>query len=152
MKGSRPLVASLALLAILGAAQLVPVDRSNPAVESDVAAPAEVKAILRRACYDCHSHETVYGWHTRIAPVSWLVAHDVEEGREKMNLSRWSALDAKRLAKLREELPEEVAEGEMPPWSYRLAHPEARLSDADRAALEAWGRSLGGGETPASQR
>ena len=152
MKGSRPLVASLALLAILGAAQLVPVDRSNPAVESDVAAPAEVKAILRRACYDCHSHETVYGWHTRIAPVSWLVAHDVEEGREKMNLSRWSTLDAKRLAKLREELPEEVAEGEMPPWSYRLAHPEARLSGADRAALEAWGRSLGGGETPASQR
>ena len=49
-------------------------------------------------------------------------------------------------------LPEEVAEGEMPPWSYRLAHPEARLSGADRAALEAWGRSLGGGETPASQR
>ncbi|HSN92883.1 MAG TPA: heme-binding domain-containing protein [Anaeromyxobacteraceae bacterium] len=139
-------------LALLGAAQLVPVDRSNPPVESDVAAPPEVKAILRRACYDCHSHETVYGWHTRIAPVSWLVARDVEEGRERMNFSRWGAVGAKRLSKLRKKLPEEVAEGEMPPWSYRLAHPQARLSDADRAALEAWGRSLGGGEARTGER
>lgn len=126
----------------LAVAQLVPVRRTNPPVTSDVEAPAEVEAILRRACYDCHSNETVWGWHTAIAPISWLVAWDVGEGREHLNFSRWGERGGRRLERMRRELPEEVAEGEMPPWRYVIAHPEARLSAADRAALVDWGHSL----------
>lgn len=133
----------LGFLAALGLAQLVPVDRDNPPVEAEVAAPSEVSAILRRACWDCHSNETVWGWHTYVAPVSWLAARDVREGREALNFSRWNALDGRRLAKVREELPETVEEGEMPMRLYVLAHPSARLSAADRAKLAAWGRSVG---------
>lgn len=133
---------ALAVVALLLLIQLVPVSRSNPPVESDVPAPAEVKALLRRACYDCHSHETVWPLYSRIAPASWLVASDVSEGREKLDFSRWGALDAAAPARLSKKIADEVGEREMPPFTYRLAHAGARLSDAERARLTAWARSL----------
>jgi len=133
-----------AAVALFAAVQLVPVHRTNPPVEAEVDAPPEVKAILKKACWDCHSHETVWGWHTHVAPISWLAVHDVNEGREELNFSRWNAIDAKRLARIAKKLPEEVGEGDMPPPSYLLVHPSARPTGAERAALVAWGRSLAG--------
>jgi hypothetical protein len=122
--------------------QAVPVERTNPPVETEVPAPQEVLSVLRRACYDCHSNETTWPWYTRVAPISWLVAHDVEEGREHLNFSTWNRLDAEHRAEAREEVWEEVEEGEMPLWFYIPLHPEARLSEADKVALRAW---AGGG-------
>jgi hypothetical protein len=138
-------VAGAALLGI----QLVPVPRTNPPVEATVPAPPEVLAILKRACFDCHSHETRWAApQSFVAPVSWLVAYDVAGGREEMNFSRWNAVSPKKLAKLAKKLPEEVGEKAMPPPIYLLAHPEARLTEADRATLQAWGRRLADGSTP----
>lgn len=137
---------ALALVLVLVAIQLVPVDRTNPPVESEVDAPAEALSVLRRACYDCHSNETRWPWYARIAPVSWLVARDVREGRAELNFSTWNRLDARRRAKLAQESFEEASEGEMPPWFYLPLHPEARLSQADLAALGAWARAAGNGE------
>ena len=128
-------------LVVAAMAQLVPVKRTNPTVGTEVAAPPEIAAILHRACWDCHSNETVWGWHTYVAPISWLVIHDVNEGRGELNFSRWETVDATRLAKLRRKIAEEVGEGDMPLRLYVLAHPSARLSDADRAAVVAWGRA-----------
>jgi hypothetical protein len=140
----------VAALAVFAALQLVPVKRTNPPVESEVDAPPEVKAILRKSCWDCHSHETVWGWHTYVAPISWLAVHDVNEGREELNFSRWGALDEKGLARIAKKLPEEVGKGEMPMPIYLLVHPSARPTDAERATLSAWARSLGG--APATGR
>jgi len=134
------------LLVLLAAIQLVPVSRTNPPVEADVPAPPEVRALLRRACYDCHSHETVWPIQARVAPFSWLVAHDVREGREELNFSRWSAIPARKLARLPAELRQEVVEKkDMPPFLYLLAHPEARLTDAERGAIAAWAAGLAAG-------
>jgi hypothetical protein len=116
-------------------AQAVRIDRSNPPVQGDVAAPPAVDVLLRRACYDCHSNETAWPWYSQVAPVSWLVAHDVGEGREAVNFSTWTAYAAATRAKRLRETAEEVAEGEMPPWYYRLMHPEARLTREEKAAL-----------------
>jgi hypothetical protein len=128
----------VAFAVILLLAQAIRPARTNPPVEGDVAAPPDVHALLRRACYDCHSNETVWPWYARVAPVSWLVAHDVEEGRREVNFSTWTAYDpARRVKKLRE-TAKEVAEGDMPPWYYVAIHPEARLRDAERERLRAW--------------
>jgi len=124
---------------VLAALQLVPVQRTNPPVTAPVAAPPEVQALLRRACYDCHSHETIWPLQAYVAPLSWLVAHDVGEGREELNFSAWDQVDQKKIAK---KLPKEVGEGEMPPWFYVVAHPSARLSDADRKLLSDWAGGL----------
>lgn len=123
--------------------QLVPMDRTNPPVETEVPASVEVRSILRRACYDCHSNETTWPWYSRIAPVSWLVARDVHEGRDELNLSTWNRYTTTaQLKKLRKSW-NEVADGEMPPWMYLPLHPSARLSADDRAALQAWAQSEG---------
>lgn len=131
-----------ATFALLGAAflaiQLVPVDRTNPPVETEVPASDEVRAILHRACYDCHSNETRWPWHSRIAPVSWLVAKDVREGLEELNFSTWNRLRPKDRAKALRKSWKEIEDGEMPPLRYLPPHPEARLSDDDRARLLQW--------------
>ncbi len=127
-----------ALLLLFGLIQLIPVDRTNPPVESEIPAPEVVKVILKRVCYDCHSNETVWPWYSRVAPISWLVAWDVHEGREELNYSTWNRYGAKEQGKMIKESWEEVEEREMPPWFYVPLHPEARLSDEDRRVLRAW--------------
>ena len=126
------------IVALLLAIQVVPVSRTNPPVGGDVSAPPDVQPILRRACYDCHSNETVWPWYSRIAPVSWLVASDVHEGRGQLNFSVWSRLTPAQQAKALREAWRHVADGEMPPWTYRLMHRDAGLSAEDRVALRAW--------------
>ena|SRR6187401_2819625 len=119
-------------------AQAVRISTVNPPVVGDIAAPAPVDAILRRACYDCHSNQTVWPWYSHIAPVSWLLANDVEEGRRELNFSTWSTYDATKRAKKLTETAKEVGEGEMPPWYYVLVHSDAKLADTDRETLRAW--------------
>lgn len=136
--GRKLLIAGAGVAAVFVALQLVPVSRENPPVEQDVAAPAEVASILRRACYDCHSHETRWPWYSRVAPVSWLVASDVRDGRRHLNLSRWNRLDERERAHAFEEIVEVVTEGEMPLRAYLVTHPGAKLTAADVAALRAW--------------
>ena len=132
------LVVAVAVVVI----QFVPVARpSNPPVTSEVPASPEVRAILRRGCYDCHSNETAWPWYSKVAPVSWLVARDVREGRAELNFSTWDQYSTKQRAKKLRESFEEVAEGEMPPWFYMPVHSDAVLSPQERSALRSW--SLG---------
>jgi len=73
------------LLVVIGALPLVPVTRGNPPVVSDIPTTPEGKVVLQHACYDCHSYETVWPSYAGAAPVSWLIAHDVYEGRNELN-------------------------------------------------------------------
>ena len=128
----------VALALVVVALQLVPVSRTNPRVTSEIVAPAAVHAVLKRACYDCHSHETKWPWYSYVAPVSWLVAKDVRDGRRHMNFSEWGSYIAdKQEAKIRS-IWEQVSEGEMPLAIYLPMHPEAKLTEADRAVLKQW--------------
>ncbi len=134
--------ATAGIVAALIAIQFVPVPRSNPPVETEIAAPEPVRAVLRRACYNCHSGETAWPWYSRAAPASWLVAYDVWEGRAELNFTAWNRVRADQRAKKIGKIWTEVAEGDMPPWSYRLLHREARLSPDDRAKLREWSAGL----------
>lgn len=132
-----------ALVITLVVIQFIPVDRTNPPVETEVPATVEVQQVLRRACYDCHSNETIWPWYSRIAPVSWLVARDVREGREELNFSTWNRLTTKERIKALHESWETVEEGEMPLWFYIPTHSQSRLSVQDRSVLRAWSLSMG---------
>jgi hypothetical protein len=138
--------AALAFCVAFIAIQLVPVNRTNPPAEGDFRGSAEVVSVLRRACYDCHSNETVWPWYSRIAPVSWVIAHDVNEGRASLNFSTWNQLSPEKQAEAINESWEEVAEGEMPTWYYVALHPEARLSTNDQSVLQGWSGSATGKE------
>jgi hypothetical protein len=131
-------LAGLALMTALVAAQLVPLTRVNPPSIDTLPVPARIQVTLRRACYDCHSNQTRWPWYSRVAPLSWLIVHDVNAGRRQVNFSDWgSYYPATRRRKL-EWIGRAMREHQMPPWDYTLIHPGARLSEADKAALEKW--------------
>ena len=125
---------------ILIGLQFVPVDRTNPLEHGQPAAPAEIQAILRRACYDCHSNETIWPWYSHIAPASLLLARDVKEGRREVNFSTWEKYDTRRKTRKLKEITDELKKGEMPPWYYLPLHPEAKLSAAERELIVKWAK------------
>jgi hypothetical protein len=129
---------AIALVVVLLMAQFVRMDKSNPPVRSDLTAPAEVTSIVRRACYNCHSNETSWPWYAEIAPVSWLVANDVREGREHLNFSEWGSYDGGTQSHKLRDIAEEVQDGEMPPWYYSVAHGESRLAPSERNRIFSW--------------
>ncbi len=122
----------LGLVGVLAVIQLVPYGRAhdNPPVIAEPAwdSPA-TRELAVRACYDCHSNETVWPWYTNIAPISWLTTRDVDEGRRKLNFSEWGG------GQKEDETVEVVLEGEMPPVYYGWIHSSARLSDSENAQL-----------------
>jgi hypothetical protein len=108
--------------------QFYTVPRINPPVVQKIKMDAGTEKILRRACFDCHSNETIWPWYSTVAPVSWLFSYDVNKGREKLNFSNGKYSDLKEIA-------EEVREGKMPLKRYIFLHPEARLTEKDKEAL-----------------
>lgn len=139
----------LGLVVILVGLQLRPVDRSNPPVQSELSTPNEVGRLLRRACYDCHSNETRWPWYSHVAPVSWFITGDVEHARRHLNFTEWPVSDPEEQEHLFEEIHKEVSEGDMPLWSYKLMHRDARLTAAERDVLLQWASQSGpqtGGE------
>ena len=115
---------------------------SNPAVTKEVAwdSPATGE-LFRRACFDCHSNETVWPWYSHVAPVSWLLQRDVNGGRSHLNFTEWDR--PQRHAK---DVADEVRRGDMPLWFYLPMHPAARLSDSEKQALmDGAAKSLGPG-------
>ncbi len=121
-------------LLLLIAIQFIPYGKNhtNPPV---IAEPKwdspQTRTLFMRACGDCHSHETKWPWYSNIAPISWLVYHDVVEGREHFNISAWGHQKKNE----GDEAAEELEEGEMPLKPYLLAHPEARLNKQEKALL-----------------
>jgi hypothetical protein len=134
----------LALIVFLVVAQFVPVERTNPpfdpseTLQATLQPPSHVSAILERSCRDCHSNETRWPWYSRVAPISWLLAGDVSEGRNHMNLSEWGRLSSRRAGNYLEEICEEVTSGSMPQGKYVLLHPDAKLSQQDVDAICGW--------------
>ena len=130
-----------AALGLFAALQLFNPARTNPPVVTDFIAaahpPVPVAAALHAACYDCHSHETIWPWYAYIAPVSWLVVSDTTEGREHLNFSDWPD-EAVRAAKKMDRINEVLGYREMPPKKYTLIHADARLTEAQRKEIMDW--------------
>ena len=136
------------LVLLFAVIQAVPYgrDHSNPPVRQEPAwdSPA-TRALAADACFDCHSNLTHWPWYSNVAPVSWLVQSDVDNGRKRLNFSEWD-----RPQRGADEAAEKVAEKGMPPSWYTWMHPKARLSSAERQALvqglQAMFGSGGGGQ------
>jgi len=135
---------ALGSVVVLALLQLVRGKHENPPVYDDIRVSQDVSAVLRRACYDCHSNETTWPWYSQVAPVSWLVQRDVVKGRAELNFSAWEAMPADKRAKKQAKIAKEVRDGEMPLWFYTPLHPHAALTEGDKRLLESW--SQGGGE------
>ena len=133
-----------ALVVVFALLQLTNPARTNPPilpgheVSATNAPPQQIAALLRAACYDCHSYETKWPWYSRVAPMSWLIASDVRGGRARVNFSDWPNDHPNWAARRWERISERLDYREMPPAKYTLMHPEARLTDDQRKELIQW--------------
>lgn len=141
MKSIKPIhIILLTLLLIFLLMQVFTVEHTNPPVKGEPEWDSpQTRELALRACYDCHSNETHWTWYSYVAPASWLIASDVQEGREHMNFSEPPFGEA-------DEAAEEVREGEMPINSYIWLHPEAKLSDQEKTQLIEGFKATFGGE------
>ena len=120
----------LVLFVIVEVASYLVIDTSNPSVKAEPNWDSpRTRELAVAACFDCHSNETVWPWYTKVAPVSWLTWHDVDEGRSKLNFSEWGSV------RETDEIAKVVREGEMPPWFYVIMHSDADLSDSEKDEL-----------------
>ena len=125
--------AGQATLLLLLLIQFFPYGRNHenpPVIAEPTWDSPETRATFFETCGDCHSNETVWPWYSHIAPVSWLVAHDVEDARSEFNVSEFG-----REHDHSDEAAEELEEGKMPLWFYLPLHPEARLTDEEKEAF-----------------
>ncbi len=131
MLNKRTVVRSmLALFALLALIQLVPYGKNHtnpPVLQEPKWDSLKTRQVFMRVCRNCHSNETEWPWYGAVAPFSWLVQSDVDEGRSEFNVSEWGRPKNKG-----DEAAKEVREGDMPPWYYLPPHPEARLTKTER--------------------
>jgi hypothetical protein len=121
------------LVGLFGLIQIVPYGRthSNPPVLAEPTWDSpRTRELAVRACFDCHSNETKWPWYADLAPFSWVVQQDVEGARDTLNFSEWT-----RTQDLAPESGPSVIRGDMPPYKYRQAHPEANLNQQDAIEL-----------------
>jgi Haem-binding domain len=138
MRRSRALL--LGFGAALVCSQAVRVQRTNPPVRGDLVAPPLVREALRDACYDCHSNQTRWPWYSALAPLSWLIQHDVTAGRRRLNFSEWTdyASDPETAAQKLSEVAKSVRDGDMAPRYYQVLHPRGRLTNEERELIALW--------------
>ncbi|MBS1522475.1 MAG: heme-binding domain-containing protein [Bacteroidetes bacterium] len=130
------------LLVLFLIVQFIRPEITHPPVTRDIEVPAEVKAILVRTCYDCHSNQIQLRWFDKIAPMYWGVAQHIKEGREGLNFSEWDKLDpASRKAKLWEAVNQVIA-GAMPLKDYEFVHRSAKISSGDLKVLKQYLNSM----------
>ena len=128
--------AAVVSIVVFAAAQLIRPERTNPATEvnrtiqAQVGAGSRLSTVLDRSCGDCHSNGTVWPWYTRVAPVSWLMASAVTEGRRIVNFSDWAGYSTDQQQALLVMSCRAVSEGKMP-GVYTSVRPDTRLSAQD---------------------
>jgi mono/diheme cytochrome c family protein len=130
-------VAAVFCLFVIGI-QFIRPELTNPPVTADLQAPPEVKHILQKSCYNCHSNETKVPWFDEVVPAYWLVASDVKEGRAKLNFSDIGKLPPAQQKGILYDAVNTIQYGTMPLPSYQLVHPESAVTPEELAALRAY--------------
>ena len=54
------------------------------------AIPADVKTILAKACYDCHSNNTRYPWYANLQPLHWWLEKHIKNGKKEINFDDYT--------------------------------------------------------------
>jgi hypothetical protein len=128
-------------LIVIALIQFIPVNRTNKPVDPKADfvkiynTPKNVTQILKKACYDCHSNETVYPNYAYVAPISWSIKHHVNEGREHLNLSEWGIFNKDLKKNMLEKSVHAVKDYTMPMPGYIAQHPNANLTKAERTLV-----------------
>jgi hypothetical protein len=132
--GRRLMQAAVVLVLVFAAAQLIRPERASPpidpsrTIQAHVGTASGLAAVLDRSCGDCHSNATAWSsWYTQIAPLSWLMAHEVAQGRKALNFSEWAGYPPEQQRLLLSVSCDDAKSGKMP-GPYTFFKPDTRLS------------------------
>jgi cytochrome c len=103
--------------------------------------PEDIRRVLERKCGDCHSEKTRYPAYSRLAPVSWMIEHDIHEGRGRLDLSRWQDYTVDTRVDLLTRIASESRSGEMPLKQYLILHPDNRLTTQEQQQIYDWAKA-----------
>ncbi len=121
-------------------------NQSGQVLSTDIAMayqiPDTVQAILKLACYDCHSNNTRYPWYTYVQPVGWLLANHIRDGKEELNFSEFGSYSNRRKQSKLKSIQSQVRDGDMPLYSYTLLHNKARLTDEQKQFIIDWAQKM----------
>jgi hypothetical protein len=104
--------------------------------------PDSVHKILVKACYDCHSNNTVYPWYSTIQPVYWWMNNHITEGKKHLNFDEFAAQTPQKKAKWIRHIYEQVDSNEMPLDSYTWIHKDAILSKEEKDLVINWAQAI----------
>lgn len=100
--------------------------------------PAEIRNMLRKSCYDCHSVQTKMPWYAGLPGVKSMINDHIESGRKHLNFSNWGTYTDKRMVSKLNQCANEIDKGGMPLKSYTAIHWGAKLNSTEKATLVAW--------------
>jgi len=109
---------------------------------NELAVPEDVKTIIKNSCADCHSNYTKYPWYSEVAPASWYLAQHVNEGKEHLNFSEWTAYNSNQKKHIIKDLKEVLQSHEMPLKSYLILHEEAKLTKEQYETFQNWVKTI----------
>jgi hypothetical protein len=136
------LVATLVIIQFIRPSRNTSTGESPNEISKYYEVPADLHAVLKKSCYDCHSNNTVYPWYTNIQPVGWWLQSHVNDGKDELNFDEFGTYAEKKAKHKFEEIEEMVNEGEMPLSSYTLIHGDAKLSSEQATAIASWAGAL----------
>ncbi|EMO71663.1 heme-binding domain-containing protein [Leptospira santarosai] len=132
----------LSLITTILLLQFLPIRPPEGKNRNEIQTSDEVKKILRKSCYDCHSDLTEWPWYSKIFPINVYLYRHVREGKVELNLSEWGSLSKKEKSTKGDSILETLEEGEMPPGDYILLHPSAKITREELQILKNWVRDL----------
>jgi hypothetical protein len=104
--------------------------------------PEDAKAILAKACNDCHSNNTRYPWYANFQPVHWWLNKHIVNGKKHINYDEYTNRPLRYQYHKMEETVEMVEDGKMPLNSYTWTHKDAKLTETEKNALKAWANGV----------
>lgn len=137
-------IAVIVVIVLFAGAQLIQPGRARAVtdpthtLESQLSATPALAAVLGRSCGDCHSNTTAWSawpWYARVAPLSWVLARGVGEGRKAVDFSGWSGYTPQQRRALLALSCRDASAGKMPMSAYMLLKPDAKLSPGDVATI-----------------
>jgi hypothetical protein len=105
---------------------------------AELQAPPEVRHILEKDCYSCHSDQRRLSWFDQIVPAYWLVRYDILTAREHLNFSTLGSRPAAAQKATLYEAVNMIQLGAMPLPQFVQLHPDARVTPEELATLKAY--------------
>jgi hypothetical protein len=107
-------------------------------ISNTISIPDGVQAVLKNACYDCHSNNTVYPWYSNVQPMCWFMDHHIKKGKKELNFCEFGSYSTRKQISKLDGIANSIRDDIMPLSSYKLMHKNAQLNTFEKTLIINW--------------